>query len=213
MPRNDVTRARAEERLISAARIALGSGRGVSPELIADICEQGGVSPTAFRSFFPDDDALLDAVGARLVDECATRLRSAVDGFEPGAAGGDQAEGDPLDAAGLLLARAWPLDRGGLLIRAERRLRALTDARSGDAAAAVEREFVDRLVPILADLMTAVGRRFTWPPKLAVRVIIDTYERSFETWLLTGHDEEDFGDSPYAQRTLPSLLRETSAPV
>ncbi|MBN9605571.1 MAG: hypothetical protein J0G30_03055 [Actinomycetales bacterium] len=212
MPRSDVTRARAAERLVSAARIALGSGRGVSAELVADICEQSGVATSAFRGFFPDDDALLDAVGQRLVDECATRLRSAVDGFDPGGAG-DPTAGDPLDAAGLLLARAWPLDRGGLLIRAERRLRALTDARSGDAAAAVEREFVDRLVPILSDLMTAVGRRFTWAPKLAVRVIIDTYERSFETWLLTGNDEEDFADSPYARRTLPALLRETSAPV
>lgn len=211
MPRSDVTRARAAERLVSAARIALGTGRGVSAELVADICEQSGVATSAFRGFFPDDDALLDAVGQRLVDECATRLRSAVDGFDPGGAG--SAEGDPLDAAGLLLARAWPLDRGGLLIRAERRLRALTDARSGDAAAAVEREFVDRLVPILSDLMTAVGRRFTWAPKLAVRVIIDTYERSFETWLLTGNNEEDFADSPYARRTLPALLRETSAPV
>lgn len=208
MPRADATRARAAERLVNAARIALGTGRGISAELIADICEQSGVAASAFRRFFPDDDALLDAVGARLVDECATRLRSAVDGFDP-----SDVDGDPLDAAGLMLARAWPLDRGGLLIRAERRLRALTDARSGDAAAAVEREFVERLVPVLSDLMTAVGRRFTWPSKLAARVIIDTYERSFETWLLTGHDEEDFGDSPYAQRTLPALLRETSSPV
>ena len=48
---------------------------------------------------------------------------------------------------------------------------------------------------------------------LAVRVIVDTYERSFESWLLMGNREEDFDASPYATRTLPVLLRETSAPI
>jgi hypothetical protein len=83
----------------------------------------------------------------------------------------------------------------------------------GVAAAAAVRSFVERLVPVFEDLIGKLDRRFTWSPMLAVRVIVDTYERSFESWLLMGNREEDFDASPYAMRTLPVLLRGTSEPV
>jgi AcrR family transcriptional regulator len=198
------------ERLTRAARVALGSGRALDERLIADICEQNGVHPTAFRRFFPTDDALLDAVNEQLVHDCVARLRSAVDAFEAMA---DPA-GDPVEIAARMLADSWPLDRGGLILRAQRRLRALTahGVGGGDAAAAAERSFVERLVPVFEDLMRKLDRTFAWPPMLAVRVVVDTYERSFESWLLMGNRENDFDASPYATRTLPVLLRETSAP-
>lgn len=71
---------------------------------------------------------------------------------------------------------------------------------------------MERLVPVFEDLMMKLDRRFAWPAVLAVRVIVDTYERSFENWLLTGNREEDFDASPYATRTLPVLMRGTSVP-
>lgn len=40
--------------------------------------------------------------------------------------------------------------------------------------------------------------------------ILDTYERSFEAWVLGGHEESDFPDSSYVRRTLPTLLEELS---
>lgn len=221
------------DRLTRAARVALGSGRALDDRLIADICEQNGVHPTAFRRFFPTDDALLDAVNEQLVHDCVSRLRSAVDAFdavsipgaevggEPGAgrevdgdAEASEATPDPVEIAARMLADSWPLDRGGLIIRAQRRLRALTSqAGGGDAAAAAERSFVERLVPVFEDLMGKLDRRFTWSSTLAVRVVVDTYERSFESWLLMGNREEDFDASPYATRTLPVLLRGTSEPI
>ncbi|UIP59546.1 hypothetical protein DSM26151_24570 [Agromyces marinus] len=206
------------DRLTRAARVALGSGRPLDDRLIADICEQNGVHPTAFRRFFATDDDLLDAVNEQLVLDCVSRLRSAVDAFEAtdatAAGASEVAAPDPLGVAARMLADSWPLDRGGLIIRSQRRLRALTSPDGGgDAAAAAERSFVERLVPVFEDLMRKLGRRFTWPPVLAVRVILDTYERSFESWLLMGHREEDFDGSPYAARTLPVLLRGTSEPA
>ncbi|WP_353815948.1 hypothetical protein [Agromyces sp. SYSU T00266] len=205
------------DRLTRAARIALGSGRALDDRLIADICEQNGVHPTAFRRFFSTDDALLDSVNEQLVHDCVSRLRSAVDAFDAidiVESERDADSPDPVEVAARMLADSWPLDRGGLIIRAQRRLRALTSqGGGGDAAAAAERSFVERLVPVFDDLIAKLDRRFTWSPTLAVRVVVDTYERSFESWLLMGNREEDFDASPYATRTLPVLLRGTSEPL
>lgn len=43
-------------------------------------------------------------------------------------------------------------------------------------------------------------------------MIVSTYERSFETWLLEGRDEATFAESSYVKGTLPDLLRRMTAP-
>ena len=193
-----------ERRIITAVRVSLSSGGGLDENLVADVCEQVGVHPHAFRLMFPTDDDLLDAVHAVLVDECAARLRAGVDRFEASAA--ETKYGDAARA----LAEAWPLDKGGMIIRAERRVRALAGRADGRMVAQSERQFVGVLVDVLTDLMGKIGRTFSWTPALAVRVILDTYERSFEAWILDGNAELEFHDSPYIRRTLPTLLEELS---
>ena len=76
-------RDRMVKRVVYAARAALSVGRGVSPELIADICAQIGLHPHAFRTLFPTDDALLDEVNEVLVSECADRLKAGIARFRP----------------------------------------------------------------------------------------------------------------------------------
>jgi AcrR family transcriptional regulator len=194
------------QRLATAARAPLAESGGVTPQLIDDVCRQAGVHPHSFRTLFPDDDAFLDAVIVGLVEDCAARLRGGVAGFAAGAA---PSFGDAARA----LADSWPLDREGMLIRADRRSRALRRSADGQAVLAAEKLFLDALVEVLSDLMARLGRRFSHSPVRSVRVILDTYERSFETWLLSGNDAGDFHSSPYVQRTLPTLLEDISEPT
>lgn len=201
-------RDRTVKRVARAARVALSAGRGVSPELIADVCAQIGLHPHAFRTLLPTDDDLLDEVNEILVSECADRLKAGIARFRP-VGSGDAVFVQAAEA----LAASWPLDCAGLTIRAERRFRALRDGRHGNAAVAGDRRFAAELAGVFEDLMVVLGRKFAWPPPLAVRVIIDTYERSFEAWVLDGNPESQFEESPFVQRTLPTLLREMSVPT
>lgn len=200
--RSDVRR-----RLVLAARISLARGGGVTDRLVADICGQAGTHPYAFRQLFPTADDLLDAVTDLLVVECASRLRAGVDAFVA------PATGSPFEAAAVALAEAWPLDRGGLVIRAERRLRVLRTDDGSDPVLAAERRFVGELGDVLDDLMARLGRTFAWPSRLAVRVILDTFERSFEAWILRGNPEAAFPSSPFVRRTLPTILEELTRPA
>jgi AcrR family transcriptional regulator len=210
--RIEIQRQAVMTRLATAARVPLAESGGVTPQLIDDVCRQVGVHPHSFRALFPDDDAFLDAVTDQLVEDCAARLRGGVAAFAP--SGTTAAEGsDAFLEAAVALADSWPLDRDGMLIRADRRARALRRSDDGRAVLKAEKLFLDALVDVLSELMAALGRRFSHSPVRSVRVILDTYERSFETWLLNGADAADFHSSPYVQRTLPTLLADMSEPA
>jgi hypothetical protein len=186
----------ARRRLVTAARVHLSSADAIGPRFVDVLCRQVGMHPRSFNVLFESDEAFLDAVHDSFVADCATRLRGGVEGFTP------STPHLALGEAAVALAASWPLDRASLLIRAERRIRALRTGAGGAAVAAIFEQLAQR-----------AGRRFTWSPVLAVWVILDTYERSFESWLLEDHAEGDFAASPYVQRTLPSLLAEMSAPL
>ncbi|MCS5714051.1 hypothetical protein NVV95_05740 [Herbiconiux sp. CPCC 205716] len=209
MSRIEIQRQAVMARLATAARVPLAESGGVTPQLIEDVCRQVGVHPHSFRALFPDDDAFLDAVTDGLVEDCAARLRGGVATFEPSGAGGSAA----FTEAAVALADSWPLDRDGMLIRADRRARALRRSDGGVAVLKAEKLFLDALVDVHSELMAKLGRRFAGSPVRSVRVILDTYERAFETWLLTGADAAGFHSSPYVQRTLPTLLENMSEPL
>jgi len=196
----------ARRRLTLAGRIALADGAGVTPELIADVCAQAGIHPRSFRLLFATDDAFLDAVQERLALECAERLRSSfaeIRGLD---------DGQMLQAAAVALARSRPIDRGAVIIRAERRLRALRSPNDAKALLAAEHRQLDVLSAVVGEMIGQLGRDASWPTALAARIIIETYERSFEAWVFGSGDERDFHTSSYVTRTLPTLLGRMTAP-
>ncbi|KFF60083.1 hypothetical protein JF66_06795 [Cryobacterium sp. MLB-32] len=197
----------ARHRLTLAGRIALADGAGVTPQLIADVCEQAGIHPRSFRLLYASDDAFLDAVQESVALECAERLRSSFGEIR----GLDDAQ--ILRAAAVVLARSRPIDRGAVIIRAERRLRALRSPNEAGALLAAEHRQLDALSAVVAELIGQLGRDASWPTSLAARIIIETYERSFEAWVFGGGDERDFHTSSYVTRTLPTLLGRMTSPT
>ncbi|QJU53425.1 hypothetical protein SCB71_09180 [Herbiconiux sp. KACC 21604] len=199
-------RADARSRLAAAGRIALAAGGAVTPQLIADVCEQAGIHPESFRALFATDDEFLDAVQERLAEECAERLRAGLGGL----AGLDDEE--LLGRAAVALAQARPIDRGAVIIRAERRLRALRSANAAESLLAAERRHLETLSAVVIELIDELDRDPSWPPALAARLILESYESSFEGWVFAGHDESDFDTSSYVTRTLPTLLARMTSP-
>jgi len=191
--------------LTAAARASLSAGGGLDRHVIIDVCERVGIHVHSFHQIFPTEDDLFDAVHKSIVEDCNLRLRAGIDRFEA-----TDSATKYMDAA-RALAEAWPIERGGMTIRADRRARALAGSVNGPSLLASERRFVQSLQGILADLIYKIGRAFDHSPALATRVILDTFERSFEAWILEGHSESRFGDSPYVGRTLPTLLEQLSS--
>ena len=60
-------------------------------------------------------------------------------------------------------------------------------------------------------LASAAKKRYEGDPD--VRVVILTYERSFESWILSGGNEKSFPESSYVRHTLPALLLGVSRPL
>jgi len=195
----------ARRSLIQAARTHLTRGDDLSPLVIDDICKQVGIHPKAFGAIYESQSALFDDIHAALIEECRVRLVGAVDTFQPTGSAGD------LRGIAVAVANARPLTRAGFLFRLGRRQRALTREGEGLSIAASERLFTMAVADIVTALVGRLDRQLIWRPSLATRIILDTYERSFEAWLLDGHDEEDFVDSTYIGWTLPELLERMSA--
>jgi len=188
-----------------AARAALSFDGKLTAPTIEDACEQVGIHPHAYRVLFPTTDVLLDEIAQLLVAESASRMERMIEQFLPE---GD--EPDDLMGAATCLARSAPLDRAGLMIRVERRIAAVRRRDGGDAVAGSEDALIAVLVGILRALLGKLGRRFSWPPHLLARVILDTYERSFEGWLLGPNEESAFPESDYVREVLPVILRDAT---
>jgi hypothetical protein len=188
-----------------AARAALSFDGRLTAPTIQDACEQAGIHPHAYRVLFPTNEVLLDEITGILVAESSSRMGRMVEQFRPE---GDHAE--DLRRAAIHLANSSPLDRAGLMIRVERRIAAVRRRDGGDAVEGSEDALIAVLADILSALLRKLGREPTWPTRLLARVVLDTYERSFEGWLLGGNEESTFHESAYVREVLPLILRDAT---
>ena len=172
--------------------------------------ESVGVTRGALLALFRDEHDLLDAVNDALVAETKDRLRSATDAVRSTPKTGDEADVRALVCA---VVRSCPLDRSSLLVRAERRRRALRRVDLTHAATRAERRFLDAVQSDIAALLAAIGREARPTLSVAARAFLNGYERAFEAWLLNGGSERNFEQSGFAQHELPALALALSRPM
>jgi hypothetical protein len=204
----DHGRSRITAMAVSAARAVIAGNGRLDYVLLDEVSYQLERPPATLRALFVDDESLLDAVNEQLVEECADRLQAALERLTHS---GD-AERDIRQFA-RVIAQAAPLDYAGLVFRTARRWTALRSGDGSTRAVAAESAVVDRLGLILASGFQRIGREPAWDGHLVARVLISTYERSFEAWILQGGHDTDFVDSAFIRRTLPQLLTMVSRPL
>lgn len=208
-PRAEATLRANRLRAVTLSRTLLPTWTGSMSEFCEEIRLESGISIPSFRALFPADSDLFLAIEQQLLEECADRVRSVADRFEAQ----DRSGEDAVAALAVALADAQPLDWSSLTIRLrERQLAAVSGSRREEVVQS-ERAFLPSLIDAFEALLASVGRRFEWRPILAVRVILLTYERSFESWVVSGESERSFSESAYIRQTLPELLLGVSRPA
>lgn len=199
-------RAIARRRVAAAARGTMLLD-GIGPTPWDELGDSAGASPRSVRRLFRDEDDLLDEITAQLIRETADRLAEA--SAAPGVAE------DPREAMRMLVLaviRAQPLDRSGLIVRLERRARAIRRGRRDDAARASEQRYLALLNSTITSLLGGVGREPRVPGPDLARTLLNVYERAFEAWLVAGNTEGSFEQSRFARDTLPTLALALTRP-
>jgi hypothetical protein len=208
-PRVEATRRAGRARVITLARIKLPTWNGALSELTAELRGDAGLSDGALRTLFPTDRDLLRAEDDELLEEIAHRVRAAAERFDPA----QHTDEELPHALAVALADARPLDWSSLNIRLRVRLLAASTGAHSEEVLASERAFLPTMLEAFELLLSRIHHRFTWSPALGVRVVILTYERSFESWIMSGRNEQSFAESSYIKHTLPELLLGMSAPT
>lgn len=208
-PRAEATLRANRARAVTLSRALLPTWTGSMAEFCEEVRSESGLSIASFRTLFPQDTDLFLAIEQHLLEECADRVRSVAEHFQVDGRSGEEA----VAALAVALADAQPLDWSSLTIRLrERQLAAASGSRREEVVHS-ERAFLPSLIDAFEALLASVGRQFEWRPILAVRVILLTYERSFESWVVSGRRERAFSESAYIRQTLPELLLGVSRPV
>lgn len=207
-PRHDAVVRRQRMATITLARTLLSNWSGSWLEFGDELRREAGMSRPTFRALFATDGDLLLAIEQQLLDECAERVRSLAERFDPG----EHPEHPPAVALAIALADARPLDWSSLTIRLRQRQLAVSSGVRSQEVMASERAFLPNLIEAFDALTQRIERRFSWQPALATRVIILTYERSFESWVLAGGTEQMFSSSPYVRQTLPEIILGVTEP-
>lgn len=198
----DRRRQDARRRIVAAMRMSALLEGPDAPLTLDRIGESIDLPSRAVHGLFRDADDLLDELNEQLVEEAALRLGS-VEAAVTTAAGADpeQSVRALVDA----VVRARPLERSGLIVRIERRRRALRQPGPRPSIRNAEGRFPAVLSGEIARLLAISGREPVTSVDVS-RVLLNCYERAFEAWLADGHDEADFAGSPFACETLPCLV-------
>lgn len=165
---------------------------GLDGASVEAVCERAGFTRGAFYSNFESKDELFLMLTASVADVRVSAVRQRV---EEMTAAGALAEGcDPIELVQQVMELGGD-DRLGVMLMSEIRIRALRDARFGEAYLAQEREMVASIAQIVDDIAAAVPLRLRLPAAVAARMLMIVWEGMTVRGAMAGQDDAQLRQS------------------
>jgi len=159
---------------------------GLDGASVEAVCERAGFTRGAFYSNFESKDELFLMLAASVSDVRVSAVRQRVEELT---AAGALVEGcDPIDLVQQIMELGGD-DRLGVMLLSEIRIRALRDAKFGEAYLAQEREMVSSIAQIVDDIVTAGLLRLRLPAETAARMLMIIWEGMTVRGAMAGQDD------------------------
>ena len=159
---------------------------GLDGASVEAVCERAGFTRGAFYSNFESKDELFLMLAASVSEVRVNAVRTRVEELT---AAGALVEGcDPIDLVQQIMELGGD-DRLGVMLLSEIRIRALRDARFGEAYLAKEREMVSSIAQIVDDIISAGLLRLRLPAEIAARMLMIIWEGTTVRGAMAGQDD------------------------
>ncbi|WP_270411007.1 TetR/AcrR family transcriptional regulator [Microbacterium maritypicum] len=159
---------------------------GLDGASVEAVCERAGFTRGAFYSNFESKDELFLMLAASVSEVRVNAVRTRVEELT---AAGALVEGcDPIDLVQQIMELGGD-DRLGVMLLSEIRIRALRDARFGEAYLAQEREMVSSIAQIVDDIISAGLLRLRLPAEIAARMLMIVWEGMTVRGAMAGQDD------------------------
>ncbi len=160
---------------------------GLEGASVEAVCDRAGFTRGAFYSNFASKDELFLELAGSVAEQRVQAVRERVE--EIAADGGLAADCDPRDLVQQIM-DAGSDDRVGVMLLSEIRIRALRDARFGEAYLAQERELVGSIATIIADIVAAGSLELRIPAGDAARMLMIIWEGMTVRGAMAGEDAD-----------------------
>ncbi len=159
---------------------------GLDGASVEAVCERAGFTRGAFYSNFESKDELFLMLAASVSEVRVNAVRTRVEELT---AAGALVEGcDPIDLVQQIMELGGD-DRLGVMLLSEIRIRALRDAKFGEAYLAQEREMVSSIAQIVDDIVSAGLLRLRLPAETAARMLMIFWEGMTVRGAMAGQDD------------------------
>jgi len=169
---------------------------GLDGASVEAVCERAGFTRGAFYSNFESKDELFLMLAASVSEVRVNAVRTRVEELT---AAGALVEGcDPIDLVQQIMELGGD-DRLGVMLLSEIRIRALRDAKFGEAYLAQEREMVSSIAQIVDDIVSAGLLRLRLPAETAARMLMIIWEGMTVRGAMAGQDDAQLRHSGGAE--------------
>lgn len=159
---------------------------GLDGASVEAVCERAGFTRGAFYSNFESKDELFLMLAASVSDVRVSGVRTRVEELT---AEGALVEGcDPIELVQQIMELGGD-DRLGVMLLSEIRIRALRDAKFGEAYLAQESEMVASIAQIIDDIVSVSALKLRLPADTAARMLMILWEGMTVRGAMAGQDD------------------------